>query len=295
MRWGSRGERQGRATRGLVAFLLAALLGWAAPALAGTGLREGQGEGQGEGQAAASSLTLAAGTKIEIALVRPVPARTVKAGDPLYGQTNYPVAVDDRIAIPAGTWVMGRMAAVTPPSRRHSQAQLDVLFTKIIFANGYVVSLPDAAPGALPPDATEMRVTIQVSAANDLLLDNGATMEMALGAPVTLDAARVAQAMAQTQAPMPGHFKSATMCRPTAGSPGSPNTVIPGTPATPDTVIPGGPGMPDTVIPGTPGTPDTVIPGSSGTPGTVCPPAPVVLSSVPVVRASAGPAAIASH
>jgi hypothetical protein len=74
-------------------------------------------------------------------------------------------------------------------------------------------------------------------------------------------------------------FKSATLCRPIPGTPGSPDTVIPGTPGTPPTVIPGGPGMPDTVIPGIPGTPSTTIPGSPGTPGTVCPGPPVVTSN----------------
>jgi hypothetical protein len=244
---------------------------------------------------AAHSITLPVGTKIEVELVRPVPARTAKAGDTLYGQTDYPVEVSGRLAIPAGTWVEGQIEAVTPPSRRQARAELDVLFTKIIFADNSVASLPAAAPGApLPPDATEMRVTIQVSAANDLLLDNGAPIEMALAAPLVLDAKQVAEAIPRTQAPVPGSFKSATLCRPMPGSPGSPgtpDTVIPGSPGTPDTVIPGGPGMPDTVIPGTPATPDTVIPGmpdTPGTPGSVCPPPPIVLSSVPVVRPGMG-------
>jgi hypothetical protein len=50
--------------------------------------------------------------------------------------------------------------------------------------------------------------------------------------------------------------------------------------------IPGAPGMPSTTIPGTPATPPTVIPGTPGTtgfPGIVCPPAPIVVSSVPLV------------
>jgi len=291
MWWGSELETRRRAARGLVAFLSVA-------ALLGAGQVCAQAGGGGQAADANDPLTLAAGTKIEVIVVRPVPARTTKAGDAVYAQTDYPVLVGDRVAIPAGTWVQGRIVAVTPPSRRKDQAQLDVLFTKIIFADGYVVPLPDAgSDAAAPADATEMRVTIQTSTANDLLLDNGAQMEMALAAPVTLDAEQVTRAIPLTKAPQPGSLKSATLCRPTPGSPGmpstpgTPDTVIPGTPGTPDTVIPGGPGMPDTVIPGTPATPDTVIPGTPGDPGTpgipgtVCPPPPIVLSSVPVPRA----------
>lgn len=285
MRWGSERATGRRATSGLVAFLLAAIA---------AGTQTGSGA---ETAKARDPLTLAAGTRIEIVVIRALPARTAKAGDALYGQTDYPVVVAGRIAIPAGTWVQGRVEALQAPARRKHSAHIDILFTKIIFANGYVVALPEAPPGApLPVDATEMRVTIQASPANDLLLDNGAPVEMALAAPLTLDAEQVAQAIPMTRAPLPGSLKSATLCRPTPGSPGmpgsagTPDTVIPGNAGTPDTVIPGGPGMPDTVIPGTPATPDTVIPGTPGdpgtpgTPGTVCPPAPIVLSSLPVPR-----------
>ena len=281
----------GLATTAMVAFLLGATGGaWA-------GQQTASASGGG------SPLTLAAGTTIELVAVRPVAMRTAKAGDPLYAEVSYPVTVGESLAIPAGTFVQGRMVAVTPPTRKNQQATLDVVFTQIIFANGFVVPLPDAPPGApLPAEATEMRVTVQVSTANDLLLDNGAPLEMVLAAPLTVDANQVAAAMPLTRAPQPGSLRSATACRPTPGSPGipgtpgTPDTVIPGNPGTPDTVIPGAPGMPDTVIPGTPATPDTIIPGTPGDPGTpgtpatVCPPAPLVLSCSPVVRVPGTPA-----
>jgi hypothetical protein len=127
-----------------------------------------------------------------------------------------------------------------------------------------------------------------VTPANDLLLDNGAEVEMTLGAPLQLNAKQVAQSIPLSRLPQPGQLKSATTCRNVPGSPGTQgtsDTVIPGSPGTPDTVIPRGPGMPDTVIPGTPATPDTVIPGSPGTSGTpdyICPATPLVISSTPV-------------
>ena len=253
---------------------------------------------------AAATLILPLGTKVEVALTIPVWANKAKPGDPLYAQTNFPVAAGESIAIPPGTYVEGKIEAVTKPTRKLSHAQLQVLFTKIIFANGYTIALPNpalpstgtngqneatggAARDAIPA-ATETQVTIQVSTSNDLLLDNGAQIEMTLAAPLTLDARQVANAILLTHALAPGKFKSATLCRPTPwipGSPGTPDTVIPGSPGTPSITIPGGPGMPDTVIPGTPATPDTVIsgiPGTPDTPGTYCPTAPIVISSTPL-------------
>jgi len=245
------------------------------------------------------TLTLPAGTKLELALTRPIWAKTAKAGDPIYAEINFPTAAAGKIAIPAGTYVAGEIQAITRPTRKLSRAELSILLSKIVFANGYTVLLPaatvvptivTAAPASsnLTPPATKVEVTVEVRTSNDLLLDNGAQIEMTLAAPLALDAKQVALAIPMTRAPGPGSFKSATLCRPTSGfpgSPGTPDTVIPGTPGTPSITIPGGPGMPDTTIPGTPGTPSITIPGTPGTPdtpSTVCPAAPIVVSSVPI-------------
>jgi hypothetical protein len=269
----------------------------------------------GQGQVASAALappqtppafiTVPAGTKIEMALTRPLRAQTASPGALLDGQTTFPVIVDDRMAIPPGTYIQGILEKLTRPTRKTRRAELDVLFTKIIYADGYIVNLPGsgisqaASSGITPaqtsvaaPPETLIEVTVQVTPANDLLLDNGAPIEVTLAAPLSLNAMQVARAIPLSQAPNPNQFKSATLCRATSGSPGmsgTPDTVIPGNPGTPDTVIPGAPGMPDTIIPGTPATPSTVIPGSPGTPGfagTSCPMSPIVISSTPIPAAS---------
>lgn len=247
-------------------------------------------------------ITVPAGARIQSALVRPVRAATASPGQSLYAQTVFPVTVGNRIAIPPGTFVEGRLQKLVRPARRSNHAELEILFTRFIFANGYVVALPQSMIGATAPSATPaadagaqdqptpalIAVAVQVSARNDLLLDNGAQIEITLASPLALDAQQVAAAIPASRAPVPGQFKSASLCRSIAGTPGTPgtsDTVIPGSSGTPDTVIPGGPGMPDTVIPGTPATPSTVIPGTPGTPGwpaTSCPAPPIVISSTPI-------------
>ena len=244
-------------------------------------------------------ITLSAGTKVELLVTRPVWTLTAKAGDVIYAQTSFPVVLGTGIAIPAGTYVEGSIESVTRSTRRTNHAEIDVLFTKFIFANGYVVPLPGdpvtvaktPGAGAQSEDAeTLIAITIQVTTANDLLLDNGADIEMTLAAPLALDTEQITRAIPLSRLPQPGQFKSATQCRNIPGSPGSPgtpgtsDTVIPGTPST---TIPGGPGMPDTVIPGTSPTVIPGTPGTSGTPGTpdyICPPAPMVISCAPVVK-----------
>jgi hypothetical protein len=247
-----------------------------------------------------TSITVPAGTKVELIVTRPEQAQSAKDGDTIYAQTSFPVVAGGAMAIPAGTYVEGTIESVTRPTRKFDRAELQVLFTKIIFADGYTVELPGAttappAPAAIPatsappaPGETLIAITIQATPANDLLLDNGAEVEMTLGAPLQLDATLVAQSIPLSRTPQPGQLKSATLCRDIPGSPGTPgtpDTVIPGSPGTPSTTISQGPDLPDIVIPGTPATPDTVIPGSPGTPddpGYTCPAKPLVISSTPV-------------
>jgi hypothetical protein len=242
-------------------------------------------------------LAIPAGAKIEVVLIRPVWAGTASPGASIYAQTTFPVTVGGKTAIPPGTFVEGRLEKVSRPARRSNQGELQILFTHIIFVNGYVAGLPGSALGVPVPEApaadsalnppadTMIAVAIQVTQGNDLLLDNGAQIEITLASSLTLDPRAVAAAIPLSRAPVPGQFKSASLCRPIPGSPGTtgtPDTVIPGSPGTPDTVIPGGPGMPDTVIPGTPATPSTPIPGTPGTPGSPeipCPAPPIVISS----------------
>ena len=83
------------------------------------------------------------------------------------------------------------------------------------------------SPGQTPaPGETLIAITIQVTTTNDLLLDNGAEVEMTLGAPLELDAKQVAQSIPLSRVPAPGQLKSATLCRDIPGSPGSPGTPI---------------------------------------------------------------------
>ena len=235
-------------------------------------------------------ITVPAGTKVTLASTAPLWAKTVKAGDRVYCVTTFPVALDNQMVIPPGTYVEGQIDALSKPGWFSPHAQFQMHFTKLIFANGYTVELPAApgdASGLASPAPTAGQGTaiadvyVEVSAASDLLLDTGSQFDMVLQSPAILDPNRVADATLRAKPVAIGPFRSSTLCRPTPGSPGTSDTVIPGTPATPSTVIPGAPGTPDIVIPGSPGTSPTVIPGSPGSPGTACPEPPIVTSKPP--------------
>lgn len=274
------------------------LRGFFAAALVFSALPAGMAA-QSSPSANAARMVLPAGTPLDLVVVNPVWAKTAKPGDPLYAQTDFPVESGGHVAIPAGSWVQGEIQSIVAPTLFRSRAEIQALFSRIVFANGYVVSLPgaSAADSVHPPGGvslpTIMKLTVEVSKRSDVLLDNGSQMQILLASPLAINGDEVAKALPLTHAPAPGSLRSASRCRMIPGTPGTPgtsDTVIPGTPGTPDTVIPGGPGMPDTVIPGTPATPATVIPGTPGTAGTPdipCPAPPVVLSSVPASQTPA--------
>jgi hypothetical protein len=240
-----------------------------------------------------SVIVIPAGTTVSLALASPILASTAKAGNSVYAQTDFPVAIENRMAIPAGTYVQGVIDSVVRPAFLSPHAQFQFHFTKLIFANGYSVELEPhphvqgahtSQPSSPPDDIIPAVATpyVDVSSSNDVLLDTGSEFQMILQLPLRLNASSVAldiQAASQAQLV---HFQSASLCRPIPGWPGTSGTVIPGTPGTPGTpptVIPGAPGTPPTVIPGTPGTPGTpatVIPGTSGFAGVSCPGPPLV-------------------
>jgi hypothetical protein len=236
--------------------------------------------------AAGGSITVPAGTRVHMAMVRPVWAKKATPGDSIYLQTVFPVVTNGGVAIPAGSYVQGTIEKLTQPQWKTLQAAIEVRFMRLMLADGYTVEL----------GSPESEIVVQATPANDLLLDNGAQVDLTMPEKLTLDAAQVARSIPLSHGPGPKDFKSASQCRDTPAGPdtsGTPDTVIPGSSGTPDTVIPGIDGGAPTVIPGMPATPSTVIPGTPsmpGSPGNVCPGAPMVLSSNPAGGAGTQPA-----
>src|SRR5258706_14776309 len=104
-----------------------------------------------------SRLTIPSGTKVPLALKQAISTRNAKEGDPVYCETTFPFVVDDRIVIPAGTYVQGKISRVQRPGRIKGRAELLMHFTSMIYPSGYTVMLPgslDNIPGA---DKTSMR------------------------------------------------------------------------------------------------------------------------------------------
>ena len=96
------------------------------------------------------SFTIPAGTKVPLALKQAISTKTAKEGDPVYAETAFPFVVNDRIVIPAGTYIQGKITRVERGGRVKGRAQLLIHFTSMIYPSGYTVMLGgsvDNAPG----------------------------------------------------------------------------------------------------------------------------------------------------
>jgi hypothetical protein len=97
---------------------------------------------------ASSPIVLPAGTRIVLAVVRPIATKSANSGDLIYLQTTFPVIVGGKLAIPAGTFVQGVLAG--PPNRLKNQIDLPMQPVVLIFGSGYTVTVPGASSPAAP-------------------------------------------------------------------------------------------------------------------------------------------------
>ena len=98
-----------------------------------------------------NELVVPAGTKVPLALKHAVSTKSAREGDAVYAETTFPVVQDNRVLIPAGTYVQGRITHVQRAGRIKGRAEVLMHFTTLIYPSGYTVLLPGAVenvPGA---------------------------------------------------------------------------------------------------------------------------------------------------
>src|SRR5262249_53690338 len=97
-----------------------------------------------------TTVTVPAGTKLLLALKSAVNTKTAHPGDGVYLETTFPITENNRIVIPAGTYVQGVIDNVKRPGKVKGRAEVLFHFNTLIFPSGYTVAVPGAlqdAPG----------------------------------------------------------------------------------------------------------------------------------------------------
>lgn len=99
----------------------------------------------GPAQNATSTIVVPAGTKIPLVLHNAVSTRNAHPGDPVYLETTFPIVQDDKILVPAGSYVQGEIIETVRPGRVKGTGEMRVRLTTMILPNGYTVRF-DAIP-----------------------------------------------------------------------------------------------------------------------------------------------------
>jgi hypothetical protein len=89
-----------------------------------------------------NAVVIPAGTKIPLLLKQAISTKNAREGDAVYAETAFPFVMNDRIVIPAGTYIQGKITHTEHAGRSKKRAELLIHFTSMIYPTGYTVMLP---------------------------------------------------------------------------------------------------------------------------------------------------------
>jgi hypothetical protein len=98
---------------------------------------------------AKAQVRIPSGTMLPLVLHNGISTRSAKAGDAVYFETLFPIMVDGRVAIPAGSYVSGEVTDSVRPGRVKGRGELAIKLNTLILPNAYMVNL-----NASPRDAS---------------------------------------------------------------------------------------------------------------------------------------------
>jgi hypothetical protein len=101
--------------------------------------------GSPSANSAPAQLIVPAGTRLPLILHNSINTRNAQPSDPVYLETVFPVIVNGKIAIPAGSYVQGEITEAKRPGKGKGAAEVRIRLTTLIFPNGYTVNF-DAVP-----------------------------------------------------------------------------------------------------------------------------------------------------
>ncbi len=112
----------------------------------------------------ANTLVIPAGTQIPLTLTQAISTKNARDGDSVYAKTAFPFVLNDRVLVPAGTFVQGKISHVRRAGRVKGRAEILIHFTSLIYPDGYTVMLPasvENTPGAENTTMKDKEGTIQ--------------------------------------------------------------------------------------------------------------------------------------
>jgi hypothetical protein len=112
-----------------------------------------------------STWVIPAGSKVPLSLAQAISTKNAREGDAVYAQTVFPFVLNDRILIPSGTYIQGKISHTDKAGRTGGKrAEILIHFTTLIYPTGYTIMLPasvENTPGADDKGVKDSEGTIQ--------------------------------------------------------------------------------------------------------------------------------------
>jgi len=85
-------------------------------------------------------LTVPSGTKLPLVLHNSITTRNAKPGDPVYLETLFPIVINNKILVPAGSYVQGEIISTKRPGKVKGVGEMQLRLNTMILPNGYTVN-----------------------------------------------------------------------------------------------------------------------------------------------------------
>ena len=129
-----------------------------------SGGNQGPGVTAGNAHGSPNEAVIPAGSKVPLLLKQAISTKNAREGDAVYAETAFPFVMNERILIPAGTYIQGKISRVEKPGQGQKRAELLIHFTSMIYPTGYTVMLPGSVentPGSDSNGVKDKEGTIQ--------------------------------------------------------------------------------------------------------------------------------------
>lgn len=102
-------------------------------------------------------LMIPAGTRVPLSLKQAISTKTAREGDPVYAETAFPFVLNERVVIPAGTYIQGKITRVQRGRHVKGRAEVLIHFTSMIYPSGYTVMLGGSIENTPGAEHTSMK------------------------------------------------------------------------------------------------------------------------------------------
>ena len=106
-------------------------------------------------------VVVSAGTVIPVTLTSRISTKNAKDGDGIYGKTAFPITVNNKIVIPEGSHVSGKITEVKRPGRVKGKGELTLNFQTLVLPNGFTIAIYTSLRGAGGAGDRKGEATIQ--------------------------------------------------------------------------------------------------------------------------------------